>query len=266
MSKKYFFTYVFSLIFAYTLNAQNARFAGVANTSVMMYDVWSSMHNQAGLSNIKKINIAVGYSNRFLMSQTSTQMLTAVLPTKTGNFALSIKRFGYSLYSENNIGLAYARSLGKFIDIGVQFDYLYYLQPENYGNKGFFLLETGIIAKPIEKLFIGVHIYNPIRTQLAEYNNERVPTRMRLGLGYYFSDQVMVNIETEKSIEQKARFKTGIEYQPIEKLYLRTGFNTNPIQFSFGAGYTLKKITVDMAVLTHQNLPITSCVSVKYTF
>lgn len=265
MRKKIFYTF-FSMFFTFSLFGQHTRFEGFGNTSIALYDIWSSMHNQAGLANINTLTLALGYSNKFLLSTTSTQALSAVLPTKTGNFALSFQRFGYSLYSENNVGLAYARSLGKYIDVGIQFDYLYYLQPENYGKKGFFLIETGFIAKPIKNLFVGIHVYNPIRTKLANYNNERVPTRMRFGLAYYFSDQVMLSIETEKSIEEKARFKAGIEYQAVKKLYIRTGFNTHPIQFSFGTGYTLKRITADVAIITHQSLPLSTSISIKYAF
>jgi hypothetical protein len=34
----------------------------------------------------------------------------------------------------------------------------------------------------------------------------------------------MLNVETEKDLEQDADFKAGLEYQVIEKLALRTGF------------------------------------------
>ncbi len=249
-----------------TTFSQNARFDGVANTSVTLYDVWSTLSNQAGLAGVQNPTIAVGYSNRFLLSQTSTQMLTATMPTRTGNFSLAFKRFGYSLYSENNFGLAYSRSLGKYIDAGVQFDYLHYIQSEDYGNKGAILFQLGVIAKPIDRLFIGLHVYNPMKAKLSKSADERVPTIMRLGVGYYFSEQVVVTAETEKNLDLPARFKTGIEYQPVSKLFVRTGFCTQPTQFSFGAGYSLKKLTVDMAILTHQYLPLSSSISVKYMF
>lgn len=246
--------------------AQNGKFTGMANSSVMLYDAWAIVNNQAGLSDLKQPVAGICYSNKFQLKETSTQTALFVLPTRTGNFGLSYNRFGYNLYSENKIGLAYARNLGKYISTGLQFDYLYYHQAENYGNRGAFLLELGLVARPTNHLTLGVHVYNPTRTKLADYNDERVPTRMRFGLGYQFSDMVTLTIETEKDLLYQARFKCGLEYQMVKNLFLRTGFNTEPNQFSVGAGYIFHHLTADLAFMTHPSLPLSTQASLTYSF
>ncbi len=260
----------FWLIIAFTIpnviHAQSARFAGIGYSSVVLYDAWSVSNNQAGLANVNDATLAFGYENKFQLKETSTQTAALILPTKTGNFAVSYKRFGYELYAENKIGLAFARNLGKYFSAGLQFDYLYYQQTEDYGNRGAFLFEVGIIAKPIDKLFIGVHLYNPSKTKLADYDDERVSTIMRFGMGYYFTEQVVLTIETEKDIYQKARIKGGIEYEPLTHLFLRTGFGTEPNQFSCGLGYRFWNFTTDIAVSTHESLPLSTEISLKYSF
>lgn len=263
---KYLLTTAIIILIGLNSWSQDARIAGIAYSSVTIFDIWGVNHNQAGLSQITNPSIAIGYENKFQVSELSTQSVVAAMPTKTGNFALSYKRFGYTLYSENNIGLAYARKLGEIISVGLQFDYLNFSQSEDYGNKGIFLMELGLIAEPIENFFIGAHIYNPWQAKLADYDDERLASKMRFGLGYHFSDKVLLTIETEKSLEQKARFKGGIEYEPVNNLFLRTGLGTQPNQFSFGVGYTLWNFTTDIAFVTHETLPLSTVISIVYQF
>ncbi len=254
-----------ALVFVMPAMAQDGDFAGMANASVMQYGLWSAFNNQAGLGDVGQVAGGIGYQNRFELSETSTKTAAVAVATPTGNFALSYKRFGYSLYSENNIGLAYARHLGPMISVGLQFDYLNINQSDIYGSDGVFLFEVGIIARPISKLQIGAHIYNPTRAKMAEYEDERVNTSFRFGLGYRFSQLALLSIEAEKTMQSDMRVKTGLEYQLINNLYLRAGFRTEPNEFCFGAGYTLRSFTFNVAFATHQYLPMSTQLSLSYS-
>jgi len=264
----YFRIILWFLVVLYPLGmvGQNARHAAMSTSTVMIYDAWSVMDNQAGIASENSPVILAGYENRFQLKETSTQIAAFILPTKTGNFALNYNRYGYQLYSENQLGLAYSRNLGRFISVGIQFDYLYIHQTEDYGNKGVFLIETGIIAQPTDKFFIGVHLFNPTRTKIADYYDERITTCFRFGLGYRLSDKVMATLEAEKDMENPTRFKAAIEYEPLKHLFLRTGVQSNPNQFSLGIGYTFKNLTTDIAFVTHESLPLSSQLSLKYIF
>lgn len=242
----------------------NGKFAGMANSSVMLYDIWGVYNNQAGLANIDGIEIAANYENKFGLKETGTQSGVIGISTKTGVWGASFRRYGYSQYSENNVAITYSRNLGKYISAGLQFDYLFYNQNSDYKNYGAFLIETGIIAKPIDNFFIGFHVYNPTRVKLNNYNNQRVNTIVRLGVGYSFSEIVTATAEVEESINEKGRFKFGIEYNPVKHFYIRTGVATTPEQFFLGFGYQIKSLVIDIAAATHQSLPMSSQISVKY--
>lgn len=249
-----------------TAQGQWGKFAGMGDASVMLHSFWSVYGNQAGLAQIENPTVGIGYFQQFLTWQTGTQTDAIVIPTNTGNFAFSFERYGYSLYSENNFGLAFARKLGEYFSASLQFDYFFYHQSEDYGNRGTFLFETGLIAAPTSKFYIGVHLYNPTRAKLANYQDERIPTRMRFGLGYRFNEFVLFTVETEKELEQKARFKSGIEYQAFDNLFLRTGLLTQPNQFSAGVGYQVKKLSTELAVITHETLPLSTQIAITYKF
>lgn len=245
---------------------QNGSFTGMGDASVMLYDFWAINNNQAGLADMESAEVGVCYDNNFQLWETGLQTIGFVLPTRSGNFAFSGSRYGYSGYSENSVGLAYARNLGKLFSASVQFDYLFYYQGDYGYNKGALLFELGLISRPIENLQIGVHIYNPAQVMLEEFDDKEVPTILRFGLGYYFSEQVIFSVETEKDIDNENRFKTGLQYEAIEHFFIRTGFLSNPNQFSLGIGFALNKLTTDIAITTHESLQLSSQISFKYAF
>lgn len=250
---------------AVTAGAQDGNFEAMANASVMQNGLWSVNNNQAGLADLQKFAVGINYQNRFQLAETSTKSVAAALHTRTGNFALSFNRFGYSQYSENSFGLAYARQFGERVSAGLQFDYLNINQPSAYGNNGVFLFEVGLQAKPIDNMQVGVHVFNPTRAKMAEYEDERVNTSFRFGVNYFFSQIVQLAAEVEKTMQTDLRYKVGLEYQIISNLYLRTGFRSKPNEFCFGAGYTFKGLTFDFAFSTHQYLPMSTQVSLKYS-
>lgn len=243
-----------------------ARSSGMGNASVSLSDVWSAHHNQAGLGFLRDFSAGAYYENRFLIKELSIKGGVAALPVKGGTFGLCISNFGYSLYHENKYSLSFAKAFGDKLSAGIAMDYLTTKIGEGYGSKGVLAAEFGIQAKPLKGLTIGAHVFNPTRAKLADYNNERLPTVIRFGGDYNFSDKVKVAVETEKDIAQKAIFKAGIEYKPVKELYLRAGIGTNPTLTSFGFGLNLKSIQIDVSANYHQTLGFSPQIGLTYIF
>jgi len=130
----------------------------------------------------------------------------------------------------------------------------------------------GLQAELIDNLNMGIHIFNPTRTRILEYNiqeetrTERIPTIIRFGLSYSFSDKVMIAAETEKDIFYEQVFKAGIEYRPIDILYLRGGIASDPIYNTFGFGLEHSNFILDFAASKHQVLGYTTQISMVYVF
>ncbi|MDQ3049045.1 MAG: hypothetical protein M3R27_15960, partial [Bacteroidota bacterium] len=106
----------------------------------------------------------------------------------------------------------------------------------------------------------------PTRAKIADYDDERLPTIIRLGLDYSFSDKVTIAVETEKDIAQKAVFKAGIEYKAVKEFYIRAGISTNPVLSSFGCGIHLKNFTIDLSSGYHQTLGFCPQLGLSYSF
>lgn len=261
------------LVVCCTLNATagnenfpvGARSAAMGNASVSFSDVWSVHHNQAGLAFLRGLEAGVYYENRFMVKELGLKNAAVAIPVKVGAFGLSITNFGYSAYSENKYSLSYAQAFGKKFSMGVAMDYMTTKIAEGYGSKGVFVAEIGLMAKPLKNLTIGGHLFNPAHVKLADYNNERVPTIIRLGLNYAFSKKVTVALENEKDISKKSIFKVGLEYSVVKELYLRAGISTNPNLTSFGFGINLKHFKVDVSANYHQVLGVSPQFSLLYS-
>ncbi len=270
MNKLFAFLFAFLICCATYAGNENpsigARSSGMGNASVSFGDVWSAHHNQAGLGFVRDISAGAYYENRFLLKEISVKGGVVAVPIKAGTFGLAISNFGYSLYSENKYSLSFAKTFGDKLSFGVAMDYLTTKIAEGYGSKGVLAAEFGIQAKPLKGLTIGAHVFNPTRSKLADYNDERLPTIIRFGGDYNFSDKVTVALETEKDISQKAIFKAGIEYKPVKELYLRVGVGTNPTLTSFGFGINLKNFKIDVSGNYHQTLGISPQLGLTYIF
>lgn len=268
---KLLFTFCFVLL-SFSIFAGNedypigARSAAMGNASVSLSDIWSAHHNQAGLGFVRTIGAGVSYENRFLVKEISIRGGAVALPVKGGTFGLCITNFGFSLYNENKYSLSFAKAFGEKFSMGIAMDYLTTRIAEGYGNKGVLAAEVGIQAKPIKGLTIGAHAFNPTRAKINSYNNERLPTIIRLGADYNFSDKVTLAIETQKDIQYKAEFKAGLEYRAVKEFYLRIGTSTNPTLTSCGFGLNLKNLKVDFSGNYHQTLGFSPQIALSYTF
>lgn len=238
-----------------------ARSAALGHASVSLNDLWAMQHNQSGLAYLKKVSAGASYENRFLVPELNFKALALALPTKEGIFGLSISSFGYALYNQNKYGLAYGKAFGEKISAGIQLDCFTTQIAEGYGHRTLFAVEAGIQAKPINNLTIGFHLFNPT---LSKVNIDYIPTVIRIGFNYKFSDKVFVAFETEKGINVKQAFKMGMEYSLIKELYLRAGISTNPSLNAFGFGFNFKQFKLDFATSFHPVLGFTSTMGLSY--
>ncbi len=241
------------------------RSAGMANASITFKDIWSLWQNQAGISEIKNITLGTYYEDKFLLPELSLKAFGIVIPIKDkGVVGFSYTGFGFNLYNEKKIGLAYAKSYAGHFSFGVQLDYLHTYIDEINGNHNAIAIEAGFNVRILPDLILAAHLYNPSGEKFADYDNERIPTIMKIGLGYAISDKVLGSIEAEKNVSQQINIKAGLEYKPVNKVYLRCGISTFPVSDSFGIGLELKDFKVDIAEVICQQLGSSPAISLSY--
>lgn len=243
-----------------------ARSLGMAGCGTALTgDLWNAHNNQAGLAFVKNFQAGAFYESRFLVNDLGMKAVAAAMPTKFGVFGMEVTSLGLGkLYSENKVGVAYARTFGPKFSASVQLNYFNTHIGENYGSSSTASGEFGLIAIPVKNLAIGFHMYNPTRSKLKGGLDERLPTVMRLGTVYSFSDRVLISVEAEKDVDYKPVVRGGLEYRPVPNFYLRAGAASNPNLMAFGFGIVMKKLRLDIASTFHSQLGFSPSVGLQY--
>ena len=253
-------SFLIIFFFVQTIHAQGwlpmgSRSNALGNASVAIEDVWAYHHNPANLASISKFSIGLSYENRFLLKELQSQGLVVVSPLKRGVLSFGVQTFGFKNFRTNRLGLGYCMKLSEFLSGGVQLNYHQIRLTEPYGRKNSITAEVGLKARITENWKVAFSVLNIGRAMLSEYGEDRLTTVMRIGTQFNFSDKVFVVAEVEKNIEYPLRIKSGIEYNPMKKLFLRGGIATQPIELTAGLGYRFKEqFQIDMGSAYHQVL------------
>ncbi len=243
-----------------------ARFSAMANATVMMPDLWSLSHNQAGLGWIKQPVVGFHFENKFAVPQYSLSALGAAVPLRPGTMGLLFYYFGYSKYHDTRIGLSFGRAFTERFAAGIQINYIATYIADEYGTYHSLSAEGGFIAQPLENLYLGFHVYNFTASKMTNPEREPLPVIFRVGAGYEFRNILFVSVETEKTVDETGVFRTGVEVSALENFFLRAGYATNPSRPSMGMGYIFKGFRGDLSFTLHPQLGFTPYFSLLYTF
>jgi hypothetical protein len=249
-----------------TLAISGGRSAAMGRTGVASYDFWSVYNNQAGLGFAEQSGVGFYYENHFLINKLNYNQFSAIVKTKMGGFGLNVSYSGYADYNEKRIGLAYGKALGKRFALGVQLDYLNTFIAYDYGSKSMITFEVGLMAKITDDLTLGAHVFNPVKAKLSDYDDERIPAVLNIGLNWDLQYGFVAAVEAESDMIHPLILKAGVEYNVMDLMYLRIGMSNNPNIFSFGVGLHLKGFTLDFASSMHQVLGYSPQVSATYEF
>jgi len=248
---------------------RGARAAGMGYITTTLSDVWSVGNNAAGLGQLTQAQVGFYAENRFLIPNFNTAALAVALPLgeisenrpRNGVVGFEAQRFGGKLYSEQRLGAGYGYR-GSLVSLGARLDLLQ-VSIEGLGSKRAVALSLGGQAELIPKrLVFGAYLYNLNQARLARYQDERVPTVLRAGLSYRPTDKVMLNVETEKDVEQDADFKAGLEYQLLPVLAVRAGFAALTEHTTGGVGFRAGQLRIDYAAAWQSALGLSQHLSV----
>jgi len=243
-----------------------ARFDGLSNATVMIPDLWSVSQNQAGIAWVPSPSVGLHFENKFAVPEYSLSAMSAVIPTGHGSIGTMLYYFGYSMYHDIRVGIAYGHSFSERFAAGIQLNYINTYIADSYGSFHSVVAEGGIMAIPVENLYLGVHVYNLTASKMSDPERDPLPVILRMGMGYQFRQRLFVSIETEKDKSHKAVFKTGAEFNINETFFLRTGYSTNPGKPSFGFGFLFYNFRADIAMTLHPTLGFTPYFSLMYSF
>jgi len=251
------FTVLFANTHAQTVRSPvSAAYPGMGAYSNNHIDVFSFHANQATLAKITSLSAGIYSEKRFLVKELSLYNAVVTLPAHSGNFGLDARYCGFTDYNETQLGLAYARSLGNKVDVGVQFNY-YGVRVAGYGNSSSINFEVGTILHLTGKLNAGVHIYNPTGSKLGKNGEEKLASQYSMGFGYEASEIFFISIEIEKEEEKPVNVNAGLQYKFLPQVLARIGISAATSSVYFGIGFGWKSMRLDAMASYHPQLGIT---------
>ncbi len=253
-------------IYAFNDYYVGSRSMSLSGCGVTNSDVWSVSHNQAGLAQLSTDNLGLYHEQRFLMKELSLSSLAFACPIKPGTMGLQMNYFGYSLYHEMKLGMAFSSKLGKNIMAGVQLDYFSSTIANSTHQDKRITFEAGIISLLTENIKIGFHVFNPILKKENTNTEVSLPSIVQFGGAYTIKSEICIMAEAEYNYIQKPFIKIGIEYNPINSLALRIGISTGTIPYSFGIGYHWKKYIAGFGFANHPELGTTPSFDLLVSF
>lgn len=266
-----FFILAFLILVALFTNAQSLRYSvGMPYISLGAYstkqlDPFSFTGNQAALAQIKTAGVGVYGERRFLLADNSVYGLAAAIPTKKGNIGVQVNYAGFANFNEQKAGLAYARSLGTKVDIGVQFNYYGYKIPA-YNNASTINFEAGAIVHFSDKLNAGIHVYNPVSGKLGKTGDEKLASAYKFGVGYDASDNFYISSEIVKEEDQPINVTSGIQYHFKKQFFARAGFRSDNSTGFAGIGFLYNSLRIDVAASFHPQLGVSPGFLLIYNF
>lgn len=222
---------------------------------------WSSFHNQALLPVYSKSSVGINYLNNFGISELGTRSAGFILHNTGATLGAFYSNFGYRDFRRHSVGLGCGIMFSDKISAGLQADFFAQKTPGQYKERRSLTFEAGILIMPSDKVRIGIHVCNPLPNSLRR---NILPVSVRAGAGIYAGSSLFASAEAEMSTGRPLLLRTGFEYEAGKSFRLRGGFSTENYSFSFGAGYVLRDLRIDMGFASHQNLGISSSVSVIF--
>lgn len=233
-------------------------YTGLSAYSIRQNDALSFTGNQAALAQLTTAGIAVFGERRFMLKETSSYTLGVSVPTRLGNIGLQLNYAGFKDFNESRIGLAYAKPLGKVVDVGAGFNYYGYRVP-SYGNASTVNFEIGLMMHLSDRLNAGMHVYNPVGGRLGKKSTpgtttEKLASAYKLGFGYDASDRFFIASEIIKEEDKPVNVIAGFQYQFARQFFVRAGFQSETTSVYAGAGVGWKNLRLDISSSYHPQL------------
>lgn len=251
-----FLSKVLILIFqSFSLFAQSnagAKHIALSNSNIALENnAFAIFNNPAGLGLVNNREFGIYYSpSPFEIKELSNGYLAYIEPTSFGNFSIGAYTYGFELYRENQLNIAYATKFSDNIYLGLTSLY-HSVSIDRYGNSGIFNIKIGGIFILDKIISIGFSLHNPLRFSKSKIV---LPLIYVAGFSYMPIKNSSLNFAVVKEIDFPVSVKFGVDYKIIEYLNLRFGVQNEPNIYSAGFGIFYSFINLNYAVTSHPEL------------
>lgn len=237
---------------------------GYAFTSIAD-DQWAIFYNPAGLSNVKNISAGIYYSPApFGLSELANGSAVIAKMFNFGGIGFSASKYGFELFRESKISLAYSKILYPDFSLGLKITYNS-ISIKNYGNDYSIGIDFGVLTKLSESFQLGFSARN-INRPTYGVNREKLAQQFSGGVSYKPVQNVLMSAELEKEVRYLFNFKFGLEYMPVKFFALRAGYNTEPNNYFAGIGIFYTNFVFNYSFISNNYLGYTHSFGIDFNF
>lgn len=261
-----FIVFIFwaNLLFGQT--NQGSRLTAMGNNGTAVTDLWGVEANPATISNIKLPMVQLNYQKHFFANELSNQALGFVFPIKRLLLGLNLQRYGIQEYQNTKVGLVIAKQFGERFSIGVRTNY-HQLKITNYGAISGISIDLGALYQLTDELYFGFYFNNLAQKQYpTKAINAVIPTTIYGGIAYQASSNFLIATTISKNLNAPFNVATGIDYQLVKAMSLRSGLSLNPFKHFAGIGFKELKFLADFTITKHPGFGYSPQISIGYDF
>lgn len=262
---------LFLFCFPFCVNAvDNLRASDIRSLSMGNLGVTQSfLFNPSLVSTYSNSYVALSYFNKYSVEGLGAVNGSFVYPNDKLSTAINISSFGFDDYRESMVRLSLSKRLSSQFYLGLAFHYSFLQSVLNEDTPQRLSSDVGVTYVPVNNLLIGVLIMNFPTVSFSKNNNDYKDINssiIQTGFQYRIINSVLISAELHYDEDDKFGGSAGLEYEPFEKFKIRAGINAVPLSPSFGLGYKLKSVSVDIGALYHSVLGVSSGLEIRYHF
>ncbi|MDR3140404.1 MAG: hypothetical protein LBU37_01545 [Tannerellaceae bacterium] len=256
--------------YIYAPAVNNLRIADVRSIGMGGSEAISSaLFNPSLLALHANNSICTNHFNRYGVKELGAFNGSLYFPNRILSFGADVSTFGYGAYRESQLRLLLAKQLNEQWALGVGFQYAF-LQTELFEDMaGLLSTDIGLTFAPVDNWLIGLLIMNMPSVRLGDESVEIKDFKtylIQIGIRWEIIDNVFIVCAIENNDEQAVTGAAGMEYQPFTDFSIRTGIKGGPLLPSLGVGYCFSPFAVDVAIIYHPVLGVSSGIGLQFTF
>jgi hypothetical protein len=226
-------------------------------------DAFSFTGNQALLASKPGFATGIYTERKYLLEELGYVDGVISFSGLAGGIGIQLQYFGFSAYNESSLSISYGRNLGKWVDIGIQFDY-HALNTAGYGNAFSINGGVAIILHLSDHLQAALNIYNPGGSQWNGISAEKLAASFKTGCGFEISKEFYLELDLIKEEDQQANIEASLHCQFAKKFFGSFGIEANDFSPYGQAGWAWRKMRIYIAVSHHPQLGYTPGLSFQF--
>jgi hypothetical protein len=240
-------------------SAMGGAFVSLVNNSSAVF------YNPSGLGQLNKRYLSLYYEpSVFGLKEISTAAITYAEAFKFGTIGIGLRSFGFDLYRESKITLAFGDSYREMMFWGVGLNY-YNLSISGYGSASTTGIDAGALVKFGEYLSWGFSARNIAGAKIGS-SKQTISRTYVTGFRFNPLDMTNILIEVEKDVEQPVCVRFGAEISPVRMLNVRAGISSEPVSYSAGAGFRHGIFCLDFSFTITEPLGMSNRLNISLDF